>query len=334
MSTIVNYEKYVDECVEILGKRLTEASQNGQDIDLGYWMQCYAFDVIAAITYGQRMGEQQLIFAVAGSHESALGFLDRGDDIGGAIAAVGSIPEYSSLVGIFPELHPVLYHIMAKLGGSGAAGRQFVRKFATNSIDRHKEQFKTSDAHQAAPDKQESFMTKLLRAQQEKPAKITDFYLFQMAQSNIIAGFDTTAISLTACLYYLIENPRCLGKLRDEFDSLYKDNTRETAITFQETQRLQYFQAVIKEALRMHPATGLPLWRVVPEGGAEFNDLFFPAGTVVGCNTWVAHYDSKVFTDPTMFRPERWLDSDGDTLKEMNDTFMPVRVWVLLFHTF
>jgi hypothetical protein len=41
---------------------------------------------------------------------------------------------------------------------------------------------------------------------------------------------------------------------------------------------MPYLQAVMKEALRMHPATGLPLERVVPAGGATICDQFFPEG--------------------------------------------------------
>lgn len=41
---------------------------------------------------------------------------------------------------------------------------------------------------------------------------------------------------------------------------------------------MEYLQASIKEALRLHPATGLPLARVVPEGGATLSGTYFPAG--------------------------------------------------------
>ena len=67
---------------------------------------------------------------------------------------------------------------------------------------------------------------------------------------------------------------------------------------------MPYFQTVMKEALRMHSATGLALWRVVPAGGAEISGRFFPEGAIVGINTWVAHYNQDVFPDAKRFRPE------------------------------
>jgi hypothetical protein len=43
MSSLVNYEGYVDECAEIFRKRLTEFAAKGATIDMGNWFQLYAF---------------------------------------------------------------------------------------------------------------------------------------------------------------------------------------------------------------------------------------------------------------------------------------------------
>ena len=91
---------------------------------------------------------------------------------------------------------------------------------------------------------------------------------------------------------------------------------------------MPYLQAVIKEAMRLHPATGLPLWRVVPDGGAEISGQYFPAGAVIGLNTWVAHYNEDVFgADAKQFRPERWLEAEkegGARIKQMDNYYLPV----------
>lgn len=70
--------------------------------------------------------------------------------------------------------------------------------------------------------------------------------------------------------------------------------------------------------LRIHPSTGLIFERVVPAGGVELHDRYLPPGTIVGVNAWVFNRDPKIFgKDSEEFRPERWIDSDPDQLKEM-----------------
>ena len=137
-----------------------------------------------------------------------------------------------------------------------------------------------------------------------------------------MAGADTTAASLAAIFYHLHRNPSTVAALRAEIDASCPDTTRP--ITFKEAQTLPYLQAVIREALRMHPATGLCLERDVPDGGLELNEHFLPAGTIVGANAWVLHYSTSTFgDDANIFRPERWLEADPEKLKAMNRSWMP-----------
>jgi len=72
-------------------------------------------------------------------------------------------------------------------------------------------------------------------------------------------------------------------------------------------QHLPYINAVIKEALRLHPAVGMMLERLVPAGGATICGKHISGGTIVGINPWAVHYDPDVFPEPEKFEPERWL---------------------------
>jgi cytochrome P450 len=314
MSSLLSYEPYVDECIDLFMDKLAGFARSGTCIDLVHWFQCYAFDVIGEITYSERFG-----------------FLDNGDDIGGTMKALDNSMSYSTLVGIFPKLHPFLYPILEKIPGSGAAGRTYLMAFVQRKINERKEAKEKgtyrlpalTSKHGAAP---QDFLEKLTEARQRDPDKVTPYHIFMMGLSNIIAGADTTAISLSAVLYYLITSPHSLAKLREEIKE-HGVNDRKT--TFKDSQDMPYLQAVLKEALRMHPATGLPLWRVVPQGGLQIGEYWLPPGSNVGVNSWVAHYDKTVFgEDARDFRPERWLEAKeegGERLKNMEPNFIPVR---------
>ncbi|OGE57019.1 hypothetical protein PENARI_c002G09354 [Penicillium arizonense] len=311
MSSLVNYEPFVDHCAELFMTHLNEFSDNGATFNLGHWFQCYAFDVIGNITFGERFG-----------------FLDRGHDIDGTIAALQKVIMYSTLVGVFPEWHPRLFKPLSKLKWSGAGGRAYISKFVQDKISAHeqKAQTQTQDAEKNETQSQpQDFVDKLMLARQKEPEKVTDYHLFIMGQSNVTAGSDTTAISLSTIMWHLMHYPDVLQKLREELDEFTAHGRCSSPITFKESQEMPYFQAVMKEALRMHAATGLPMWRTVPDGGAEINGRFFPGGTVVGVNTWVAHYDETVFPDAGVFRPERWIEAEDqpERLKVMNQMYMP-----------
>lgn len=256
----------------------------------------------------------------------SIGFLNEGKDIEGAMTALQKLMMYSTLVGIYPQWHPRLFGPLSQFSWSGAGGRAYIMQYVQGKIVRHNEMKADPEAVPGMQTKTQDFLEKMVLARDKDSEKITDYHLFMMGQSNVIAGSDTTAISLSAILYCCLQNPTVLDKLRREIDSFTEQARCSEKITFKESQEMPYFQAVMKEALRMHSATGLPLWREVPAGGAEIGGRFFPAGTVVGINTWVAHYNEDIFPDAKAFKPERWLEAENypERLKVMNDMYMPV----------
>ena len=64
------------------------------------------------------------------------------------------------------------------------------------------------------------------------------------------AGSDTTAISLRAILYYLLKNPSTMRKLEKEIDDMAEKGLISDPVTYQQSCRMPYLQAVIKEAVR------------------------------------------------------------------------------------
>ncbi|PQE21331.1 benzoate 4-monooxygenase cytochrome P450 protein [Rutstroemia sp. NJR-2017a WRK4] len=157
-----------------------------------------------------------------------------------------------------------------------------------------------------------------LEVKKASPEMMNDNAVIGIILTNVLAGADTTAISLRSVVYYTLKNPRVHRKLQRELE--YIPRAASGTIKYTDAIKLPYLDAVIKEANRVHTGVGLLLERIVPEGGLTLSDgTFFPARTIVGINPWVSHRNKRVYgEDVGSFRPERWLryEDEGETEAE------------------
>lgn len=176
-----------------------------------------------------------------------------------------------------------------------------------------------TDARKGRGSDRKDILSKLFAVHQEKPTEFNYNDLVSMATSNITAGSDTTAISTRAIIYYLLKNFQYKKRLIDEIDDFRKRGQLSDPVRVQEADNMPFLQAVLLEALRLHPAVGMSLPRVAPTGGATVAGHFIPAGTIIGANPWVIHRNKEVFgEDADQFRPERWMkDDNGDMRKRI-----------------
>ena len=168
-------------------------------------------------------------------------------------------------------------------------------------------------------------LTKFTAAQHDHPEFMTDKQVLTSCTSMVFAGAETTAISLSAVFFYLLRNPRVYRNLMAELDEAVQSgliaNREQGIVTWSESQKLPYLDAVVQESFRLYPAAGLLLERIVPRQGIDILDEHIPGGTVVGCNAWVLHRRPEIFGDDVdTYRPERWLEANEEKLKEMKAT--------------
>jgi cytochrome P450 len=250
MSTLISYEPFVNKVNATFAAKLADFAKRKEPFDLFTWMQFYAFDVIGEITIGR-----------------SFGLIEAGYDKDGLLDAVdfGNV-RYGATIGLLPEIH-TWYLWLIKL-------TSIANHFAVTQRVILREIGKRMQG-ELLPDRRD-FLAKCIELQEQ--GKMDDSQTNNVIGSNIGAGSDTTGISLSAVIYFLLRNPRCMREVRREIDEAFQGRDLTDVVTFQEGQRLVYLQAVIKEALRCHAAVGSILSRVVPAGGAHVAGQSFPGG--------------------------------------------------------
>ncbi|GMT24665.1 hypothetical protein PFISCL1PPCAC_15962, partial [Pristionchus fissidentatus] len=120
----------------------------------------------------------------------------------------------------------------------------------------------------------------------------------------VLAGYDTTSITLSKIVHSLANYPEIQIKLREEIDDVigtedfYLDQLGD----------LRYAEAVIKETLRLHPLAGMFTTRECAEA-VEINGYKFEKGDMIMPDVWTLHTDKDLWgEDAEEFRPERWLE--------------------------
>lgn len=219
------------------------------------------------------MGHELLIQRQTGG---GFGFLDDGEDMQGIMASLSQWLVYCARMGIFPEWHKTLFQWL--MGSKKMSGLMHIREFAGRKLEAKYEKIFRAGGSSVDPTAPVDLITKLLRIQDESPEKISKGDIASACMMNIGAGSDTTSISLSSVFFHLLKNTEALQRLRDEINYYEKQGDISDPAKFSETQQMPYLQAVIKEALRMHPATGLTLGRTVPPQGAILAGHFFPGG--------------------------------------------------------
>lgn len=120
-----------------------------------------------------------------------------------------------------------------------------------------------------------------------------------------LAGYDTTALTLTWTFYLLAQHPEVLEKLRAELNTVL-DNGRRLP-TLADLPQLTYAEMVIKETMRVRPPAYINTRKAIED--VEIAGYTIPAGSMVLSSIYGIHHRDDLWGDPDTYRPERFADN-------------------------
>ncbi|CAN4077901.1 unnamed protein product [Withania somnifera] len=177
-------------------------------------------------------------------------------------------------------------------------------------IDQRQKMDRSGGVRTGVGQENNDFLQVLLKLKDEADAKmpLTMTELKAILMDMVVGGTDTTANTVEFAMAEIMNKPDILRKLQHELETVVgKDNIVEES----HIQQLPYLYAVMKEVLRIHPA--LPL--LVPHCPSEtctVGGYTVPKGSRVFVNVWAIQRDPSIWTNPTEFHPERFLDNKWD----------------------
>ena len=151
-------------------------------------------------------------------------------------------------------------------------------------------------------------LSMLMSARDEDGSRMTDRQLRDEVMTFLLAGHETTALSLSWAWYLLSENPEAENKLHHELARVLDGKNP----SFEDLPRLCYTEAVVKESVRLYP----PAWSLARTAAEDFEigGYLVPAGSNVVMSQWIMHRDPRFFPSPVQFDPGRWFEEHTQRL--------------------
>ncbi len=150
----------------------------------------------------------------------------------------------------------------------------------------------------------------LVTAADEEGNHLTDEEIVSQTMMIVLAAHDTTTSAITWLLYEIDRHPSIKARLRSELAEV----TGGLPLSVEHLGRLRYFDLVLREVERRHPAlTGLPR-KVVK--AFDFDGYHVPEGSTVYYSILFTHMMPEVFANPEQFDPDRFApprDEEGRT---------------------
>jgi len=138
---------------------------------------------------------------------------------------------------------------------------------------------------------------------------MTDKELLDELMTMIIAGHETSAITLNWVWYFLSKYPEVEKKVHAEVDNASYTDIPE----FDDLDQLPYIKQVVEEALRYYPPVWLFTRKAIEDD--KLGDYDIPAGSNIFISPYYLHRNREYWDEPERFDPDRF---EEETIKQQH----------------
>jgi len=139
----------------------------------------------------------------------------------------------------------------------------------------------------------------------------TDRAIVNNTRDLLFAGTDTLTNTILWLITYMTAFPEIQRKVQREIDQIVG---RDREPTYNDRLNTPYVEATILETSRFASVVGTSLPRRVVQS-TTLRGYNIPENAIIIPNLLAVHHEPKLWGDPENFRPERFLNADGDCVK-------------------
>lgn len=171
------------------------------------------------------------------------------------------------------------------------------------------------DERRGSTEDRGDLISMLMAARDDDGQPMTDKQLRDEVLTMMLAGYETSALTLCWAFHALSQRPEIQDAIAAEVERVVGDRP----IRNDDLVHLKLTENTVIETLRLYPAA----WAIGREAKADcrIGDYAVPAGTTVYMSAWVIHRDPAHYEDPLAFKPERWAGDLRKTLPRF--AYMP-----------
>jgi len=271
-----NLEKYEDIIVECVESRLAKywepIANSNEYIDISKEMSAITIDIISRILFGNNI--------------------------------INKIPIISNAVNIFQNpIGKVKFRHFFNISEKWTRPRNKEFKAAKHALDTLILEIISEKRQQNLTG--EDLLSLFLRIQHDEPeANLTDQQLIDEINTLFIAGHETTANTLSFCLYLLSINPVIKKQLLKHYRHILQNKTPK----FKHVQCLTYADQVIQESMRLFPPLYILQRRSLCED--SINDIIIPKNSMIIIHIFLLHRNTNQWYNPLAFDPDRFSDEN------------------------
>lgn len=298
-----NMVPMIHKCVDTLINNVKRKSEGGKTVDMKQLCGGFTMDVIASTAFGIEVDSQ--------NNENS-----QFVKMGGKLTSLSLNSPLILIQMMFPVLRPVLKHI-----GVSPLPQDVLHFFAdtaTSAIEERKaENIKRGD-----------FLELMTTAHKERKHEANEFSsdgvptrglnneeILSNSTIFFVAGYDTTANTLSFAVYSLVTNLDWQDKIIEEIDTVIGKERPD----YDNVSKLANLDMFLSEVLRLYGPAVRTSRRC--DRDTTVKGIHIPKGVEVGIPLVALHRDPEFWPDPLKFDPTRFSKENKDKIKPY--TYLP-----------